>query len=303
VRVLEVGSCCASVPQMYADALDTECMIFRDHPFITQAKKTIPFHQIFGRTFNHDIFNRIIRTPQALAIFGRYDVLHFHTSTLLPFKADLLLLNGQKKVMHYRGSEVRGALQHVRTRFDLRLVSTPDLLQYVPNAKYLQNPVRPIPMVENHEPHDPPLVIHAPSDAKKKGTETILKAIKELGDAVSFELVSNVSHAEALKRIAGADIVIDQITPFGAHGVLSVEAMYLGKPVLCSIHPKYYPDECPIIPVKYLGGYNPDRLVKQIRETLRSDLVSLGKEGHRYAHKYHNPAVVAGELLRMVNEI
>lgn len=295
MNVLEIGSCCASVPQTYADALDTECMVFRHHPYLTPAKKTLTYAPLG----DHDYLNRAITLPFALKTMREYDVLHFHVRSLLPADLDLLFLNGQKKVIHYHGGEVRGIKQPELTPFDLRLVSTPDLLQYVPGAVYLHNPVQPYPYIGPDTNGDLPRVLHIPSFAGRKGTVHVYEAAKELAGEIQLDIVQGVSHAEALSRIASADLVIDQITPYGAHGVVSIEALYMGKPVLCSIDPSLYPPDCPIIPVKPNGS----DLAEKIRSTLRGDLKAIGRDGHVYAHKHHDPAIVIKKFLRMVESL
>lgn len=299
MNVLEIGSCCASAPQMFADALNTSCMIFRDNPYITQAKKTISFHKIAGIPFDHDIINRVLRLPQALSICREFDVLHFHVRSFLPGYMDLLFLDGQIKVMHHRGSEVRGTKQPELTPFDLRLVSTPDLLQYVPGAVYLQNPVQPYPYIGPDTDWDLPRVLHIPSLAGRKGTVHVYEAAKELAGEILVDIVQGVSHAEALSRIASADLVIDQVTPYGAHGVVSIEALYMGKPVLCSIDPSLYPPDCPIIPVKPDGS----DLADAIREAMCVDLKYIGRAGHLYAHKHHDPKTVAKQFIKLVEAL
>ena len=80
-------------------------------------------------------------------------------------------------------------------------------------------------------------IAHAPTNQIVKGTEYVVKAIdhlRTLGYECDLDLIENVDHKESLRRIAQCDIFIDQLR-IGWYGSVSVEAMALGKPVVCRI--------------------------------------------------------------------
>lgn len=80
-------------------------------------------------------------------------------------------------------------------------------------------------------------VVHAPSHRGAKGTEAVLAAIDQVRARefpVGLDLVEAVRREEALARTARADIAIDQLR-VGWYGGFAVEAMSLGKPVMCYI--------------------------------------------------------------------
>lgn len=80
-------------------------------------------------------------------------------------------------------------------------------------------------------------ILHAPTQRGAKGTEYIIKAVEELlprYPQVEFILVENLSHQEALRKYAEADLVIDQVL-VGWYGGLAVEVMKMGKPVIAYI--------------------------------------------------------------------
>lgn len=189
-----------------------------------------------------------------------------------PTMMDLLLLKSfnKKIVFHYRGSEIRYASKfqefspynYVKqnpnklfTKFpektvlrakdfvfgvaDIVMVPDPELNSYIENkAKIVQRAINmeewPYIGVE-HETR--PIVVHAPSRQGVKGTSYVLKAVEELKkEGIDFEfiLVENLPNHEAKEVYKKADIIIDQLR-IGWYGVLAVECMSLGKPVISYI--------------------------------------------------------------------
>src|SRR3972149_765645 len=72
-----------------------------------------------------------------LKCLRNYDVFHFHAESIFAaeFK-DIPLLRklGKKVIFHFHGSEIRGKSMHPRIKkADARLVSSPDLLEFVPD--------------------------------------------------------------------------------------------------------------------------------------------------------------------------
>ena len=135
-------------------------------------------------------------------------------------------------------------------------------------------------------------VLHAPSNRRIKGSDAIEAAVAEAAREVEIEFETVVgSHDQVLQALARADVVIDQLnaeTP----GVLSAEAMALGKPVLCE-H----------VPAKLASFARPCPVVAATPETLRERLLELagdssrrgelGLAGRRYAVEVHAPARAA----------
>src|SRR6202140_2795840 len=91
-------------------------------------------------------------------------------------------------------------------------------------------PFTPVPPSDRRRP----LVVHAPSNRSKKGTEDVIAACALL--PVELDLVEGVPHDEARERYARADVVVDQLYA-GWHGVFALEAMALGKPVVSHLKP------------------------------------------------------------------
>jgi len=103
-----------------------------------------------------------------------------------------------------------------------------------------------------------------------------------------------VPHAQVKALIAECDIVVDQLL-IGWYGAVAVEAMALGKPVLCYLREE---DLKRFVPFR-------DRIpiVRTTKETLADDLRTLlgdtargselGVAGRRFVEECHDPLKIA----------
>src|SRR5262249_40826079 len=80
---------------------------------------------------------------------------------------------------------------------------------------------------------DRPLVLHAPSSRRRKGTEHVIAACETL--PVDLKIVEGLHHDEARRLYEDADIVVDQLNA-GWYGLFAIECMALGKPVVTFLH-------------------------------------------------------------------
>ena len=141
------------------------------------------------------------------------------------------------------------------------------------------------------QPQGPLRVLHAPSHRAIKGSDAIEAAVRACRREAAIELVtvSGRPHDEVLAAVAGSDLVVDQLnseTP----GVMSAEAMALGKPVVCE-----YAEE------KLASFARPCPVVPATPETLRATVLELAADGERrrelgaagreYASRVHGPDV------------
>src|SRR6476469_1456955 len=185
------------------------------------------------------------RLAQQFAAFGklapRTDVFHFYFGlTLVPKSVQFPLLRAlrKKSVFHYLGSDIRGksrAELAYGERADAEIVGSYDAVRWVPHAHVIPpgldlRPFAPVPPSDSPRP----VVVHAPSNRQKKGTEQVVAALERL--PVELDIVEGVPHEEARARYARADIVVDQLNA-GWHGVFALEAMALGKPVVTYLKP------------------------------------------------------------------
>jgi glycosyltransferase involved in cell wall biosynthesis len=268
----------------------------------------------------------------------RYDIFNFHFgySYYRQSLADLPRLKaaGKRVVMHYHGCDLRNSklvlerhpisacaecwpmacnANRVSTRgivrefADLVTVSTPDLLEFVPDALWLPQPVD-IAWIEDAatqgKSHIPARrskktvwVAHAPSSTQLKGTRFVVDAVEKLkakGVDVELALLTNMPREDVMATIRAADVVVDQLL-FGSYGVMAIEAMTLGKPVICHLRPDVIQAcaDLPIIPA------SPEDIVDRLADLVRArgQWPTLGAAGRAYARKVHDSTAAVGKLV------
>lgn len=125
-------------------------------------------------------------------------------------------------------------------------VSTPDLLEDVPSARWL--PVVVDPQRWQAPPWEPPtgggaglppLVVHVPSSVYMKGTEAIEPVLERLVEAgrIRYRPLRRVPNQDMPSVLAGADIVLDQFA-IGSYGAAAVEALAAGRVVIGHVRPE-----------------------------------------------------------------
>lgn len=246
----------------------------------------------------------------------------------LPMGLDILALKaaGKRVVVHFRGTEARIASEFAaknpyhyvhddpeglfqkypesavrayiafwRALADEILVVDPELQSYVPEATIVE---RAIDLDEwRHvgiSDRACPVVVHAPSRRGVKGTEHVLAAVHALraaGVNFDFRLVEGLTNAEARQLYREADIVIDQLR-IGWYGVLAVEAMALGKPVISYIRDDLlgtFGGEPPV------AVANPETIGTVLRDLILSPSLrrNVADAGHRYCLAHHDARIVA----------
>lgn len=146
-------------------------------------------------------------------------------------------------------------------------------------------------------------IIHAPSNPEYKGTKYILDAVKKLKKEFDFEfnIIKDVKAEELYSEIQKSDLVIDQML-VGFYGLLSIESMAMGKPVVCYIRQdiaESSPAEMPVI------NADPDSLYDVLKNILMNPekLISAGEKSRLYAEKYHNSAVIAQKYFDLLENL
>ncbi len=184
---------------------------------------------------------------------------------------------------------------------------TPDLLHFLPpHAQYLPtssiDPREWQPVDNLKAASDPLTILHAPSHRGVKGTKYVVAAVERLqaeGLNVELLLIENMSHTEARQAYMRADLLVDQLLA-GWHGVLAVELMALGKPVVCYLResdlaflPADMRAEMPIINATPTSLYEVLKLWVTDR---RGELPAMGRNGRAYVERWHDPRSVAARL-------
>lgn len=118
-------------------------------------------------------------------------------------------------------------------------VSTPGLVPHAPNSEWLPLTVDTATYHPDTVPlcRSVPVVTHAPSNPKMKGTtliEPILEKLDQEG-VVEYRRLSGVPHTQMADFIQETDILVDQVV-LGDYGVLACEAMAAGRLVLASVN-------------------------------------------------------------------
>jgi hypothetical protein len=228
----------AGVPWTTAQALrrrgvDARLVVFERYTLHPEADVSLDRHGGFAR--------RQLTQWAALArLLPQTDVFHFVFGlTLVPQSLQFPILRAARKksVMHYLGSDIRGKtpeqLAYGR-KADAQIIGSYDAIRWVPEAEVIPPgidlaAIAPVPPSDRERP----LIVHAPSSRRRKGTEHVLAAVEGL-DA-DLELVEGLHHDEAFERYRAADIVVDQLNA-GWYGLFAIEAMALGKPVVTFLH-------------------------------------------------------------------
>lgn len=254
-----------------------------------------------------------------------------------------LSLRGVKIFVHFQGSDARQSanLKAVpsewsglnekkmwktdlkRNRYKKRRISrfdrfankiyflNPDLASFLPSrAEFL-----PYASVDVAAMEPPPavssgsdlVIAHAPSNRLVKGTAYLELAVEDLrsqGHAIQLDIIEDVKNEEVLRRLSLADVVVDQLE-IGWYGALAVEAMALGKPVVCYINEDdlgvidpEMKEELPII----RGSKDAIKeILLEICQIEGSKLVEIGRQSRKYSLKWHSPTFIASKVMRDYN--
>ncbi len=232
------------------------------------------------------------------------DIFHFYFGlTLLPKSVQFRVLRmlGKRSVMHFLGSDIRGkqpAELDWSRRAGARVVGSYDAARWVPDAHVIP-PGIDVASIVPSPPSDRerPVVLHAPSSRAKKGTEHVIAACEQLN--VELEIVEGLEHREAFERYRAADIVVDQLNA-GWYGVLAIEAMALGKPVVTFLHneavrrtEEAFGVEVPIV------SATKDTLADVLRPLVESpdERRRIGAASRAYVERVHDLAPMTDRLL------
>jgi hypothetical protein len=261
------------------------------------------------------------------------DIFHFHNG--LYFSEQLAgpefeKLDHAKKLIHYWGKDLRTeeiavihnpyirlgydfenekikqSLDIISKKFPACIVQDYELQAYasmvhdrvyvLPLAVDLQEIDNLAPSASTHRSE--PLIIHAPMEGK--GTEYVEEGLERLrneGYSFSYERVEGLSRNEALQRYRQADLIIDNLLR-GSYGLVAIEGMALGKPVISYVREDLkhrYPSDLPIISANPANLY--DALTTLLQNpTLREE---KGRAGRQYVEREHALPVVARQLDRI----
>ena len=286
-----------NVQSLRRKGLDAQLVVFERGKLHPEADWSLDRHGGFAR--------RQLTQWQAFArLLPRTDIFHFYFGlTLIPksFQFPILRAARRKSVFHFLGTDIRGKTPQELAygkRADAQIVGSYDAIRWVPEAHVVPpgldlRPFTPHPPSDNPRP----LVVHAPSNREKKGTQYVIEACAQL--PVDLDIVEGVPHDVARERYARADIVVDQLNA-GWHGVFALESMALGKPVVAHLNPETversaegFGIRLPIVPA------TKETLVEALLPLVESPALrrEIGAASRAYVEQVHDIDRVADRLI------
>ena len=238
LRVVHCPVNTAGVPWTNVQALrrrgiDASLIVFNRYELHPEADRSLEVHGGLAR--------RQAAQWRALAqLLPRTDLFHFTFGlTLVPQSLQFPLLKafGKQSVMHYLGSDIRGKSPDelgYGKKAGAEIVGSYDAIRWVPEAHVIPPGVDLTRIAEAPASgRRRPVVVHAPSSRRRKGTDHVLEACAELD--VELRIVEGMHHEAALELYRDADLVVDQLNA-GWYGLFAIECMALGKPVVTFLH-------------------------------------------------------------------
>ncbi len=214
-------------------------------------------------------------------VVARYEILHLHfmtTVTRIGWELPWLKRMGRKVVVHWRGCEIRDRAKNMtlhpeinlcqecdynprpcesslneRRRAlaaqygDFFLVTTPDLLDFAPDAVHLpffSPDVQPPPARKGREGR-PLRVVHVTVHPGLEGTAEIRRTVERLqrkGRQIEFKALSWVKPQEVLDAFAEADLAIGKMR-MGYYANAQIESMAMGVPTITYVRPQWMTPE------------------------------------------------------------
>jgi glycosyltransferase involved in cell wall biosynthesis len=234
---------------------------------------------------------------------------------------------------HAHGTDLRKSLNHTLwgriVRHNLKkcdkiLVSTPDVLgiakQFREDAEYLPNPVDeelfyPKPIREHSGKKR--VLIASDSNWEVKGTDITIRGLSMIRNDVDVSIIEHgvdfrktvalasslglnlnilpkVPHEKLNQYYWDADVVIDQFT-LGSLGVVSLEAIACGRPVLAYVSSEY--PENKDFPLKDL------RSEEKIAHMIGNLSPHLWKQEYGFLKKHHDTKTVESRLISIYEEL
>ncbi len=269
-------------------------------------------------------------------VLSQYDVIHFHFNTLLSLDDgwELKYLRKMKKVLvfHFRGCDLRQKsinlaknpdlnccqacdypqgscdTEYQRKRLDkakkygdLFFVTTPDLLDFFPEAEHLPfiSPygIEIDSIVPSFRENGVFRIVTSSNHPGVDGIPYLRDAVMKLrseGERVELVEVTNKSLREALSIYRSADLYAGKLC-MGYYNNANIETLLMGIPNMSYIRENYLPNipDCPIIIAR------PENIYEKLKEWLSKpkELKKVGALGPAFIKKYHNPDQIAAKLL------
>ena len=309
LRVVHCPVNTAGVPWTNVQALrrrgvDAQLVVFNRYLLHPEADRSLELH-------GGQVRRQLAQWKVLAELLPRTDLFHFTFGlTLVPQSLQFPILRAfrTRSVMHYLGSDIRGKPREELAygkKANAEIVGSFDAIRWVPEATVIP-PGIDLAAVSPTSPSDRrrPVVVHAPSSRRRKGTDHVLRACEGLD--VELRIVEGLHHDEALERYRDADIVVDQLNA-GWYGLFAIECMALGKPVVTFLN------DAAVRRTEDAYGVDVP-VVNASAETLRArleELVEMGPAGRReigeasrgYVERVHDLERVTDQLLELYEHV
>ncbi len=152
-------------------------------------------------------------------------------------------------------------------------------------------------------------ILHAPNHKAIKGSSFIVNAVdtlKKEGYNVELVFKQGVSNKEFLDIVKDADIVVDQLI-MGWYAMFSMEAMALGKPVVCAMREDlvslFENTGCVDVGEFPMINAGPTTITDVLRKLIdeKQTLNGIGKKSRAFVEKYHSLDAV-GDYFDEINK-
>ena len=196
--------------------------------------------------------------------------------------------------------ELNSSMQRLEGRVTQK-IAMGDMLAYVPDHRNMHYwPIdaekfqeKPLPSLKGQ----PFRIAHAPNHPHFKGTRFLQAAVAKLqeeGHDVELIMIQGVPNERVIELFESCHIIADQFVA-GFHGYTALEAMALGRPVLCFLRGPDMaidPETCPII------NATPDTLYSVLKSCVTSqiDLELVGISSRAYVERYYTLPAIAAQL-------
>jgi glycosyltransferase involved in cell wall biosynthesis len=271
-------------------------------------------------------------------VVARYEILHLHfmiSPSLDGWELPILKRMGRRIVIHYRGCEIRdreknmrlhpkvnicqrcdynatictselnrGRRERSRRYGDAFLATTPDLLDFVPQAEHVPFYAPDVEPAPRAAPGGPFRIVHVTGHPGIEGTDEIRGVIERLrakGYDIDFRFLSGVTHDEVLEAYRGANLAIGKMK-MGYYANAQIESMTLGVPTVTYVRPEFMTDE-----LRRSGFIFADLAsLERVLERYLSDPAALAKKralARVSVLRMHDGALVARKLIAVYDRV
>ncbi|NGX43529.1 MAG: hypothetical protein K940chlam7_01827 [Chlamydiae bacterium] len=155
---------------------------------------------------------------------------------------------------------------------------------------------------------EPFRILHAPNHRHVKGTEFFIQAVEELrneGLPVELVIIEKMPNEKIRECMETVDVVADQLI-IGWYGMIAIEGMSMGKPVLCYLREdlqQFYVDAGIVaeneIPLIHCTMHNVKEKIRELVDD-RKKVVEIGKKSRVFVMNHHSVEAI-GKVFDEIN--